>query len=744
MSKHIFLILSLLMLCLLSSCSDSEEAADERSTTYRCEEIALPEGFNLRSDELNVSGNRIMAGGRSELNPDAPWEDQARLMLIIDENGETRLENLSGGSDVVSVAYTASGERCEIIADWGEDGDLLYYKRLTLRRYDADGNPTDEYDCGELFGLDVSRFRADATGSGSFQIRAVCELDGTLCIVSNTGAVQIRSDGSARLVESRYEIISAAPVNGELLVFYSKSGRSTPAYVDFDAGKLSDPLELPDSMTNPKPFALDGYEFGLYRRADGIYGLARSEEGEYVETLLCDFTASDLLGSFDSIAALSPECFYVTEYDVSDNKYRLYRLTMIPKDEIPVKTTLTLACVGYFSDNTRKAVIDFNHSSEEYRIDIVNYQSNNEDGMYDVSAFTNDIMAGKVPDIIILYSTATNEAENLSSKGLFCDLYSLGLDGGILLDCVRESCERDGTLPYLMLENYVSTLLGSASEFPEKLTLEMALDRLEGLEEGQKLMEYQRVDALVEHSLEEFVNFETGETSFDTPLFRRCCEAWRKYLKGEYFYQIETKGSDKFAALREGKQLLYQETDLTLFSYVRLKAQSGLDDITVVGHPDRDGSGVELNPRTIIGITAQSRYKEAAMDFLRLRLDDKYVIKNDFSCPIVTISAFDSYIENADHYYFFGDSVRYSSSNPINTETHGFGDGITYEIGDDVIEDFRQIVLSARAESPISDQVMSIIGGELAEYANRDDLKLDDVIKYIDNRVNTYINERLK
>lgn len=85
---------------------------------------------------------------------------------------------------------------------------------------------------------------------------------------------------------------------------------------------------------------------------------------------------------------------------------------------------ITLA-TAYGSYDIRKAVIEFNRSSQEYRIQIKDYYDQEENVDYDkiIEKLNNDIIAGNMPDILLVNSEMP--FDSYVSKGLFYDLYKL-------------------------------------------------------------------------------------------------------------------------------------------------------------------------------------------------------------------------------------------------------------------------------------------------------------------------------
>ena len=96
---------------------------------------------------------------------------------------------------------------------------------------------------------------------------------------------------------------------------------------------------------------------------------------------------------------------------------------MNPED-IPDKDVIVLA--GFWVDyDLKKRIIDYNKESDKYRVVITEYQMYNtgDDYMAGYTKLNNDILAGKIPDIIVVDTNI--KIENYVSKGLLADVGAL-------------------------------------------------------------------------------------------------------------------------------------------------------------------------------------------------------------------------------------------------------------------------------------------------------------------------------
>ena len=204
------------------------------------------------------------------------------------------------------------------------------------------------------------------------------------------------------------------------------------------------------------------------------------ENGGLTQELLCDPLTADVAGQMTGLAAVSDREFYIGMINELDGGTNYYRLTMLAPDEIKEKETLTVALSGLRGNSAAYAVSEFNRTHDDIRIELRQYDMTEPNKF--VENFEKDMVSGNIADVVILGSSF--DVANYAEKGLFVDLYPImdaaGYDKGNFMDSIS-GFERNGTLPYIPLGSSIDTLFGRKSDFPDKLTLDAFLDKLENL-----------------------------------------------------------------------------------------------------------------------------------------------------------------------------------------------------------------------------------------------------------------------
>ena len=285
-------------------------------------------------------------------------------------------------------------------------------------------------------------------------------------------------------------------------------------------------------------------------------------------------------------------------------------------------------------------------------------------------------------------------------------------------------------------------VVGRAADFPDEMTLGTMLDKLENLGEDECLMPFMSFSKMLSLSLDEFIDYDTGKTDFGNDLFRRFAEDYKRF--GDSYHSDKMTEDNIFAALANGETLLISRApDAGI--YAKCAANYGIDDLISVGYPTHDGGGTILTPKLIIAVSKDSSDPDAAFGFIRTRIDDKYILRNNSLSATVTKSSLDKYLSSLPRWLYYGKYGLSRANEPLDPETaeRYVGEGYyEYHLTDEKLAGLRGDIQNARPVTPLEKKIISVIMEELDVYRNREGMSLDEVIKIIDNRVNTYYNEK--
>lgn len=311
------------------------------------------------------------------------------------------------------------------------------------------------------------------------------------------------------------------------------------------------------------------------------------------------------------------------------------------------------------NSNVSVAAAEFNKTSEDYRIEIKTYLSysdlaNGESINNAITKFSTDIITGNGPDIIDMMNLPV---DLYATKGLLEDLYAyIDADPEIsredYFENILDAMSIDGALPCVTDGIYIITIFGSSDVFGSEpgITTAELYDILSERPEYEKPFgELITKSTFLTYALYGnigLIDWEIGQCNFNTPEFIKLLElsSLLPSEAGEPDYSVAA--SDMLDASRmvtDGEQLAAIEAILSMEQLAAYSRRLG-DKLNIVGFPVPDGVCHVMDAMVKLGISSQSQHKEAAWEFVRTILDNKYQT-NSMMIPI-GYSAFDEMTKN--------------------------------------------------------------------------------------------------
>lgn len=286
---------------------------------------------------------------------------------------------------------------------------------------------------------------------------------------------------------------------------------------------------------------------------------------------------------------------------------------------------------GYFSfDNVISKAAEFNRTNAEYYVEFINYNDNygNDEYTSKLSQLNKDILAGNVPDILIVEPEMSYE--KYAEKGLFADLYKFIDDDDELsrkdfLPNLLSVMETDGKLYSVCTDFVFESYIGKKSVLGESgaISVDRAYELLAKLNDGARLTQRPiTCDDFVLQATEygNFIDYKNGKCSFNSPEFIKILEKASEFPKEIDFSQYDLHNSTI-----NGDSLFTGDTISRfygMYSYADIKASIG-EDVSFMGFPTMEnGSGAKLALGRRFAVSAQSEVKEAAWEFLKSLLTD--------------------------------------------------------------------------------------------------------------------------
>ena len=586
------------------------EAATEDSTEEEPEEYTVIDETKL---DVKIVCSDLNGNTNNEIS--FAFTDQGVNDFAVDRNGNIYLLTEKYAPDDVSGEYSSQFS----VAGYDKDGNSLFEKEITGESaqdyfYAYSIKPTDT---GFLL---VTNGGVDVYDDEFNKKNHIGEINGDI----EWGSSFILRDGRI-----------AAMVYG--------SDKPSLATYDLETGKKQEDLEVPINLFNYNVSAGNVHDLILSNSTGVFY----YNLGDKDITKFIDYVASDLCCyNIFNIVEVDDNTFYGSFYDeLSDGGSNVTaKFTKIPPEKSAAKKTLTLGGM-YIGTDIKKNIILFNRGSENYRIIVKDYSNNTEDGDYNamLDAINNDIIAGTMPDIMLLNTSM--DISNYFAKGAFEPLDSYmendsEFDRSDYMENVLDAMTFDGKLYCITPTFYVNTLVGKKSVVGDK---NLSLTELENIAKdmGDNVKVFssdttkeQLIRNVMSYDRDEFVDMNTGEVKFDSPEFIKVLEFTDNLPATPPDYE-EDNWEEYEAEFRLNRALvmtmgLYDFRDS--MSYYRTVMFG--EELGFIGFPTSNGSGNTIGFDNALAISADSQYKDGAWEFIRTYISDDFQDKITYGFPI--------------------------------------------------------------------------------------------------------------
>jgi hypothetical protein len=370
--------------------------------------------------------------------------------------------------------------------------------------------------------------------------------------------------------------------------------------------------------------------------------------------LIADLLESGVfLSEVTRVIPVSDTQFLITGYTqqtIGLNK--LYILTKIAPEDVPDKSIITVAVIsvpryldGYLQE--------FKLTHPQYQIEYKQYAVSSNASYDDaLTAFNNDIIAGNIPDVIVIERQMPYG--NYVRKGMLADLYPF-IDNDPdysredFLAPLLKAFETDGKLYSFAPAFEFSTLVGKTSVFGEA--------------QGQSFAELQAAAAkfpdaslfgttidrdvftneILTKMVGGFIDDVNGVCSFDSPEFISLLE----YAKSLPAPSIDAEPYESMFIPGETNDYKTDKTLIELLDIydfrhiVSLEKMEFGEPVTFLGFPNNSGgSGILVNPRLEMAIMAQAKNPDGAWEFVKgIQVYGNWVFENIGYPPLAMLPA---------------------------------------------------------------------------------------------------------
>lgn len=543
--------------------------------------------------------------------------------------------------------------------------------------------------------------------------------------------------------------------DGNFMIGQWDENTGNVSFVEYDVktGEATPDFKVPGSYYNYTFYSgqKSGYDM-LASNSTGLYGF---NWGDEEMTLLMDYIASDFEGTGLYNLEVVSETEFIARYNDLDYNYKMAKFAKVPADQIKDKDIMTLAC--YYMDNDiRRQVLAFNRSHEDVRINVTDYSnmSSEEDWNLGLTQMNNDILAGNIPDILVVNNSI--DIDSYASKGLFADLYPLmdadeSINKEDYLTNILELGEYEGELVQL-IPKFAATTMAIKTKHVNGLTTwtfddaeKMMADMPEGtLLFAPDMTRMALLNQCMTMAFDQFYDSKSGECHFDSPEFVSFLELMKQYPEemSEDFYNDEEYWSNYDVQWMNDTTLTNYMWLSFFTSYSNTKQTTFGEDISLIGFPTSTGSGSSAYVDYGFALSSDSDYQQEGWDFISYFISDEY--QNNFGDYYFAVkrSALDAQADRA--------------MNPeVETYEDEFGETQVYEntyyVGEEEIviqpptqadvDYVMSFLESLNHRQTASEDITAIIQEEAAAFFS-DQKTAEAVASNIQSRVQILVNEK--
>lgn len=664
--------------------------------------------------------------------PQDIWENSSYNNFSFGADSKIYAVRYYSYSDYANEIYTQK----YYIASWNADGSFQWEKELEGLQSE------DEY-------IYVNAMAVTAEGSATLILTGDAAYRMAVDAQGNLGSREPLSEDTGKVFNNTDRIIDKGD-GTFLVIYYDENDYAKQFIATYDPA--TDTLGQPAPM--PASYAYTGFgnmNVGINSdlvcsSGDGIYTYKIGDEN-LIQKM--NFINSDLyVTNFSGVVEIDDSTFLGIYYEDHEEGMKAGLFTYVDPKDIPDKDVLVLAG-NYVDGDMERRVIEFNRSSEKYRIAVKTYDSYNtyEDYQAGYTQLNNDVTTGNMPDILI---AAGLPVENYVAKGLLEDIGKMieedeELSQVEFVTNVFDAYSVEGKLYYVVPSFSVGTMIGKKSIVGDKTawTMEDMKQLQASLPEGTNMIgDLTRDDffsTMMQFCGSDFIDVETGKCDFDTPNFIAMME-FAKSLPEEITedYYGEDYWANYESQYRDGRTILsrlyignIKDTNYTINGYFG-------GDVAYIGFPTESGMGSYISANECFAISSKSRNKEGAWEFLRYYLTEEYQSELSWGMPVQK-KYFDEMAQQGTERPFWinedGTKEEYDDTFYMNGEEIKL-DPLSQEQVDEIVA----FVLSIDKCYYYNENVMNIINEEMpAFYTGQKTAQ--EVAKTIQNRTQLYVDE---
>lgn len=473
--------------------------------------------------------------------------------------------------------------------------------------------------------------------------------------------------------------------------------------------------------------------------------------GDAEPKMFMNFINSDLpTYSIYYLQMIDDKHFVAIYNDIETWEQKCGYFTYVNPADIPDKDVLVLGG-EYVSSDIKAKVIEYNKTSDQYRITVKDYNvyNTNEDWTAGQTRLNSDITSGQMPDIMLLNDMSSYG--NYVSKGVLADIGAmLEADEELgkleYLQNVWDAYSVKGKLYAVVPGFNVRTMVAKKSLVgePQSWTMDDVEAVLATMPEGATafgdMMRDTYIYYMMSYAGQDFIDVETGKCNFDSQSFIDMLK-YAKTLPTEYpqDYWEDYDYSYHENQYRENRALLY---DLYIGNIrdckYQIKGYIG-EEVSYVGFPTSLSNGSTLiSGSYTFMISAKSKHMDGAWQFVRQFLTEEYQNDSQYYMPVLKSAFLEKAKEATERSYWIdeeGNKEYYDDTWYIN------GEEIVLEpFTQEEVDAICEFIYTVNRTAYYNDDIRNIITEE-AEAFFSGQKSVQEVVDIIQSRAQVFVNE---
>lgn len=728
MKKTLSIVMACLLVCSAYSCSESKENPDlimESMTpvvSLKSADINMADDFDeiictkSRKNDVLIFG-KLKSGEYSGYITNSAFSEKRSFIFEPQENEEIKSAALSeiGKSAVLTVL----------------DGETFIYI------FNRDGNLTDTISCGKL--ISENDYFADIIScDDGFYISISFN---TLVYADKNGNIFENNEITNKNIYGLFNNLDSVAC-----VLFNNNDKLTLA--ELDSNGITEQIVCDNIGSTINAVGTGAGDFQISAVcSDGLYG---SKDGKWFK--IADFSENDFSAHNIISVIMTAENEYVVTLHNDNMTYEMRLLSERDISELKQKKIIKMAnTMGGNIDIYDPSIKKFNSENEEYKIEMINYASDDRDFNQVINALELDILSGNAPDIVKFNSDIPG--------AYFVDLYPLmdndpDLSRSDFVEGFLGGMESNGKLLQIYPTFSINTLCikdkfaGGLKEWNFEQLDNICKDLPDdmGIISGEDV--FRRTDMFMQlFNYCEFTDLENASCNFDSPEFIKRMQ----FLNDN---KIGLTGSTDGDELLADEQIYdfrndhYLLIDAFIHSYHDFKIYEqvyGGESCTFIGCPADSGNGSYCSVANGYSIMADSQNIDGAWNFLKYYLfEEENMLFSGFSGLEEKLS--DQLEDN---------KTLHTSENPETGEQENIDLYATFEPGaskptvialepfsDEKAAEYNDIVHNAVKNSCATDEEIRNILAEELTYYFEGERSAQEAADIIQDRAEIYLSEK--